>query len=90
MKKQSTARNVVDRARTAYPKALASAVAYLGPLATPKERRPSDARLARMSDADVAALARQDPAAAAAGAERLGVLDARAAAAPAYPDIVDE
>lgn len=88
--KRSRADAIVERARLNAERIEKSVSAYLAPTGTPQDTRTIDRAVARMTPDDVTVLAQTDPDAAARAAERMELIDARAAAtAPEYPDITD-
>lgn len=85
--------DIVERVRAAYPKRVAAVQSYIGPLpvgAHPMSREQADLKLAQMRPEEIATMAQTDPVAAEQAAQRLNLMDARAASQPEYPDLGPE
>jgi hypothetical protein len=94
--KVNPATDIVNRARAAYPQNVAAARAYFGPIPygapTPVSREQADLQLAQMGPNEIIQLAQTNAIAAEQAAQRLNLMDARAAALPpeTYSDIGPE
>ncbi len=87
--KMSPATEIVQRAQALYPDYLKSVKAYFGDTPYGKvvvDPRTADKRLTQMSPENLYALSLSDPVAAEQAAQRIEVLDARAAALPPMND----
>lgn len=81
--------DVIARASAQYSKALEAMRSYVEPVGKPTDMRTIDRQVARMTPQDVLGLAQTNPAAAEQAAQRMEIIDARAATQPPFSDVQD-